>query len=119
MIVNKFETEDGVIIFRLNGKLIDSSLESPKSGIDSAFDEGHLWLVVNGEGLNVVDQAGAGFLLSRIRQARKRGGELLLSGLGSAILALLGESDPTLEVQADEEAAIAELRVRRKKSAST
>jgi len=117
MIVNKFETEDGVTLFRLNGKLIDSTLDSPKSGIDTALDDGHLWLVVNCSELLVVDQAGIGFLLSRVRQSRKRSGDMALAGLQPAALQLLSESDngETIRNFGHEEEAIDYLRACRKK----
>lgn len=89
MNVSKFITNDGTTIFRVNGKLIYSSVDNLKNGIDSAVEDGVSKIIINLENAGIIDSASVGLLISRSRAMKKKGGYFCFCQLQPAIAKLL------------------------------
>jgi len=88
MEISKFITDNGTTIFRVSGKLIYSSIDKLKTGIDSVIEEGVSKIIVNLKDTNIVDSASVGLLVSRSKVAEKRDGFLCFCELQPAIAKL-------------------------------
>jgi len=100
MEISKFITDNGTTIFRVSGKLIYSSVDKLKTGIDSAIEEGASKIIINLKGANIIDSASVGLLLSRSRAAKKKGGYFCFCELQPAIakLFMMIGADQKLEI---------------------
>jgi anti-anti-sigma factor len=113
MVIGKFATEDGVTIFRLNGKLISSTLDKLKTAVDDALGEGAGKVVLNLKHVNIMDSVTVGLLISRFKMARKKGGSLKFCELQPAVKKLfsLADLDKWLEIYYMENEALDAIRV--------
>ncbi len=100
MEISKFITDNGTTIFRVSGKLIYSSVDKLKTGIDSAIEEGASKIIINLKDANIIDSASVGLLLSRSRAAKKKGGYFCFCELQPAIakLFMMIGADQKLEI---------------------
>ena len=112
MVIGKFATEDGIIIFRLSGKLISSTLDKLKTAVDSALAEGTGKVVLNLRQVNIMDSVTVGLLISRFKVAKKKKGALKFCELQPAIKKLLSlaDLDKWLEIYDMENEALAAIR---------
>jgi anti-anti-sigma factor len=88
MNVTKFITDNGATIFRVDGKLIYSSVDKLKNGIDSAIEDGASQIIINLKAAHIIDSASVGLLISRSRALKKKGGSFCFCELQPAIVRL-------------------------------
>lgn len=88
MNVSKFITDNGTTIFRVNGKLIYSSIDKLKSSIESTIEDGVSKIIINLKDTSIIDSASVGLLISRSRAMKKSGGYFCFCGLQPAIVRL-------------------------------
>ena len=92
MPINRFKTDDGSTILRVEGKLVTSTLDTLKNSLDIAVADDDHKVTVNLEKVNVMDSVAAGFLASRYKMSSKKKGSITLCGLSPAIKKLFDES---------------------------
>ncbi|MBF0171264.1 MAG: STAS domain-containing protein [Nitrospinae bacterium] len=116
MIISKFSTDDGITIFRLSGKLIASTLDGVKTGLDAALAEEKARVVLNFKLVNIIDSVAVGLLISRFKTAKKKKGAMLFTDLQPALMRLLAlaDLDKWLDIHESEEEALAALRAEAK-----
>ena len=112
MIVSKFETEDNITIFRLSGKLIASTVDGIKGGMDSALEDEGAMVVINFKLVNIIDSVAVGFLISRFKTAQKKHSYFRFCEMQPAIKQLLAmaDLDKWLEIYDFEEDALGSIR---------
>lgn len=93
MVIGKFATEDGITIFRLNGKLIISTIDKLKTALDGALAEGAGKVILNLKQVNIMDSMTVGLLISRFKVAKKKNGALKFCELQPAVKKLLSMAD--------------------------
>ena len=108
MNINKYVTASGINIFRINGKLISSNIESLKNSLDSAIAEKDCKIVLNCKSVNIIDSAAVGLLIGRARAAKKNGGYFCFCEPQPAIHRLFSMVDvgKWLEIYSTEEDAL-------------
>ncbi|MFW2331103.1 MAG: STAS domain-containing protein [Nitrospinota bacterium] len=109
MIINKFETDGEVVILRLSGKLISSTLDGLKNAVDALFEEEKAKIIINFRLVNIIDSVAVGLLISRIKSAKKKEGTLLkFCEIQPAVtkLLMLADSDNWLEIYPTEDEAL-------------
>ncbi|MBI5815341.1 MAG: STAS domain-containing protein [Nitrospinae bacterium] len=113
MVISKFVTDDGIVIFRLSGKLISSTLDKLKTTLDGALTEDGCKIVINLRQVNIMDSVAVGLLISRFKTAGKKKGFLKFCELQPSIKKLmsLADLDKWLEIYEMEEEAVASMRV--------
>lgn len=111
MIIEKYTAAQDVALFRLKGKLISSSMDKLKAGLDAALAGGAVKVAVNLRGVEVLDSAAVGLLISRSRAAKKAGGALILCEPqpGARALLQLVDAAGALPVWETENEAVASL----------
>ncbi len=73
MVLHKFVTDDDIIIYRINGKLILSTIDNLKASLDAAMEGEGRGIVINCSKAAVIDATSVGLLISRARTATKKG----------------------------------------------
>ena len=119
LVINKFVADDGIVILRVGGKIISSSMEKLKSGLDTVLaDNANCKIVINCKDVNIIDSAAVGLLISRAKSARKRGGCIYFCEPQPAIYRLFSmvDADRWLEIFTTEDEAIASLKAGKKRS---
>lgn len=92
MLVNRFDTEEGVTILRLSGKLVASTIDPLKGSLDVALtgEGGHT--VINFECVDIVDSVAVGLLVSRWRTASKKNISLAFCQASLAVMEMVEET---------------------------
>jgi len=99
-----------VTIFDVNGRMVVASEgQTLHAALIHAFDEGHRWILVNCEGLEYLDSAGLGDLISAHADIVRRGGVLRILQPPPRLRELLARTrlDTLLDVYPDEASALA------------
>ncbi|MBF0292512.1 MAG: STAS domain-containing protein [Nitrospinae bacterium] len=112
MVIGKFATEDGITIFRLNGKLISSTLDKLKTAVDDALGDGGGKIVLNLRQVNIMDSVTVGLFISRFKTAKKKKGSLKFCELQPAVKKLfsMADLDKWLEIYNMENEALTAIR---------
>ena len=71
-----------IVLIRLNGRLDAMASPSLKSALETKLDEGHRKLIVDLEKVSFIDSSGLVALVSGLRLAREKKGDIFLSGIG-------------------------------------
>ena len=109
----KNEIKDGVVIIYLEGNLLGVQATPVVMGmVMQNIQEGNKRVVFNLGGVNYVDSAGLGMLLSAASKIKNAGGMLALSNLPEQVKKLLRTTkvESVFRIQADETAAIEQLK---------
>lgn len=117
MALSKFVTNDNIVIFRLSGKLIASTIDTARLAIDSALEGESAKVILNFRLVNIVDSVAVGLLISRVKAAkRKNGAALKICSPQPALRRLLelADLDKWLEPHETEESAIESIRLESK-----
>ena len=68
-----------VCTLRVKGPLkFGESLDTLEAAVQSAFDTGHIFLVLNLEGMPVIDSSGIGAIVNALLQSKKLNGDVKL-----------------------------------------
>lgn len=112
MNISKYVTDDGVCIYRVSGKVISSSMDKLRAGLDSVMENDNCNVVVNCKNVNIIDSAAVGFLISRSRLIKKKGGAIRFCEPQPAIYKLFSmvDAEKWLDIHDSEEAALAAIR---------
>jgi len=110
--INKFVTDDEVTIFRISGKLVSSSIEKLKASLDTSLENGELKIVVNCKEIYLADSSSVGLLISRARNAGKKGGHLIFCEARAAVERLISimNQDNYLDISEYEKDALEKIR---------
>ena len=73
MTLHKFVTDDQVIIYRIDGKMISSTIDNLKASLDAALEGEGRGIVINCSKAVIIDATSLGLLISRARAATKKG----------------------------------------------
>lgn len=92
MPINRFKTDEGFTILRVEDKLVASTLATLKNSLDLVIAKTNHKVAINLEKVNAMDSIVAGFLVSRYKTSSKKNGTLALCGLSPAMKKLLSES---------------------------
>jgi anti-sigma B factor antagonist len=86
----EFKTTQGVLVVRIPDGRIDAG-EAPalKAEVGARMDAGASRVVLDLEGVELIDSAGLGAILSLCKKAQRPGGGFVLCGCHSTILALM------------------------------
>jgi len=116
MVISKFVTDDGIVILRLSGKLISSTLDKLKTILDSVLADDGCRVTLNLKQVNIMDSVAVGLLISRFKTAQKKKGALKFCELQPSIKKLisLADLDKWLEIYETEEDSISSFRVEAK-----
>jgi len=117
MIISKYETEDGITIFRLSGKLISATLDKLKAGLDGVIAlGGNIRIVVNLKDVGLIDSVAVGLMISRHKLVKKKNGIMRFCCLQPAISKLfsLTDLDQMAGIDTEEEEALDNVRAEAK-----
>ncbi len=92
MLVTKFETGEGIIILRLGGKLIASTLDNLKATLGAALSGKKSFIVLNLKDVKAMDTFVVGLLLSRYKSVEGQKGMLVFCEAPPAVEALLKQA---------------------------
>jgi anti-anti-sigma factor len=70
-----------IVLIRLNGRLDAKTSPNVQTALETKLDEGHRKLIVDLEKVSFIDSSGLVALVSGLRLAREKKGELFLSGI--------------------------------------
>ncbi len=77
--------QDELTIFDFEGDFDSRSAGSAKDQMREAIAEGHNRILVNLDGVNYIDSAGLGTLVSALKTVREQNGNIWLAGLTSHV----------------------------------
>jgi anti-sigma B factor antagonist len=71
--------DNGICTLRVKGALkYGESLDQFEAAIQSAFDSGHVYLILNLEAMPVIDSTGIGVIVNALQKAKKLNGDTKL-----------------------------------------
>ena len=83
MDISRQTVESNVTVIRLNGRLDANTSPEVKSTLQELLENGQLKIVVDLQGVSFIDSSGLAALVSGLRLAREKKGNIVLSGPGS------------------------------------
>ncbi|VAX20841.1 hypothetical protein MNBD_NITROSPINAE02-1448 [hydrothermal vent metagenome] len=92
MLVTKFETGEGIIILRLGGKLVASTLDNFKATIDTALSGKKSFILLNLKEVKAMDNFVVGLLLSRRKSVEGQKGMFVFCEAPLAMEAILKQA---------------------------
>ncbi len=75
--------ETNIMLVRLNGRLDATASPNVKATLRTLLEKNHLNIIVDLEEVPFIDSSGLASLVSGLRLAREKGGNIVLSGLQS------------------------------------
>lgn len=112
MLISRFETDEGITILRLSGKLIASTLENLKASLDTVLADEPPKILLNFKQVAVLDSFAVGLLVSRHKAAGRKKGFFGFCELDPALKSILNHGDPekTFDIYEKEKEGIASIR---------
>lgn len=105
-------TVEGIDIVALSGRLVMADVPEVRRRLLQIVEQGNGKLVLNLEGVGFMDSSGLSVLVSTLKSARIKNGEVVLLGLTPIVRSLieLTRLQQIFEIFEDEAAALARLR---------